>query len=275
MGTLLALASSVCYGIADYAGGLLSRRTSPAAVALVGQLGGLVLMAVAAVLLPGRPLAADLGWGALSGAGTGVGMLLLYRALARGAMSVAVPVSAVGGLAIPVLFGLALFGERPSALSGLGMALAVPALFLLARDGRPAELASSGTVDALVAGVGIAVQYLALARAQPDAGMWPVAAGRLAAALLIAPLLLRAADRWMPAPRLAAAAATGCCAALALVAYLLATREQLVTVAVVLSSLYPVLPVLLGLTVLGERLTAPQRFGLLTAGVATVLLAAG
>lgn len=61
-------------------------------------------------------------------------------------------------------------------------------------------------------------------------------------------------------------------AAAALVCYLLATREQLVVIAVVLSSLYPVVPVLLGVFALRERLSRTQAAGLGGAAAAVVLL---
>lgn len=134
----MALASAVFYGIADFAGGLLSRRAHFAAVALAGQIGGLILTLVAAPLTPGSsPGAADLGWGALSGVGTGLGMAFLYRGLSRGAMSVAVPISAVSGVGLPILAAVLVLGNRPSALSWLGITVAVPALWLVAQeDGR-------------------------------------------------------------------------------------------------------------------------------------------
>ncbi|GGP94551.1 hypothetical protein GCM10010187_07290 [Actinomadura coerulea] len=67
-------------------------------------------------------------------------------------------------------------------------------------------------------------------------------------------------------------AVNGGLAAAALVCYLLATRQQLVVVAVVLSSLYPVVPVLLGVTALRERLSRTQAAGLAGAAAAVVLL---
>src|SRR5262245_54569559 len=103
MGVVLALVSAIAYGLADYAGGLLSRRAHFATIALAGQLAGLVFACAAALLVPAGVTLADLGWGALSGVGTGVGMAFLYRGLARGDMSVVVPVTAVGGVALPVL----------------------------------------------------------------------------------------------------------------------------------------------------------------------------
>ena len=265
MGALLALASALAYGIADYAGGLLSRRVHFGTVAFLGQVGGLVFMLAVAPFVPGPVEVDGLLWGALSGVGTGVGMLFLFRGISRGAMSVVVPVSAVGGVALPVLVGVALLGDRPTVLAWTGIAVAVPALWLVARTRGPAK--PDGLTDALLASVGIAVQYLALAPV--DAGLWPMVAGRAAAALVVLPAVRGPVTAVLPS------AACGALAALALTCYLLATWHQLVTVAVVLSSLYPAVPVLLGITLLHERVTRWQVCGLVCAGTAIGLLALG
>ncbi|SCK33453.1 hypothetical protein H181DRAFT_02734 [Streptomyces sp. WMMB 714] len=304
MGALLALASAACYGVADVTGGLLSRRAHFALVALAGQAGGLVLTLLAAPAFGAATpaLSPDVAWGALSGVGTGAGMVSLYRGVSRGAMSVVVPVSAVAGVALPVAVGALLLGDRPSAPAWLGILVAVPALWLVSLErSRPgAPLLAGSSLDGLIAGAGIALQYLALAQARPSAGIWPVTAGRVTALAVIAAIavpLLAARRRSTPRPpgtpagaspgaaadapallppRYAAgAAATGMIAALALVLYLLATREQLVVIAVVLSSLYPAAPVVLGLTALGERPTRLQAAGLCAAAAATGLITAG
>ncbi|WP_329047904.1 hypothetical protein OG873_01425 [Streptomyces violaceus] len=77
MGALLALASAVCYGIVDFAGGLLSRHIRHAAVTFFGQVGGLLLACAAALLMPAAVDSTDLLWGALSGVGSGVAMRFL------------------------------------------------------------------------------------------------------------------------------------------------------------------------------------------------------
>lgn len=265
MGALLALASALAYGVADYAGGVLSRRAHFGTVAFLGQAGGLVFALAVAPFVPAHVSLTGLAWGALSGVGTGLGMLFLYRGISRGAMSVVVPVSAVGGVAIPVVAGVVLLGDRPSPLAWAGIVVAVPALWLVARTRGPAK--PDGVTDALVASVGIAVQYLALAQA--DAGLWAVVAGRVAAALVVLPAVRGPVTAVVPA------AACGAVAAVALTCYLLATWQQLVTVAVVLSSLYPAIPVLLGITLLHERLTRTQTAGLVAAAAAVGLLVAG
>ncbi|MBE8520697.1 DMT family transporter [Amycolatopsis sp. H6(2020)] len=276
MATLLALASALCYGLSDFGGGLLARRINFATVAFFGQAGALVVTAAAVPLnSTGAPAPADLVWGGLSGLGTGVGMLFLFRGLSRGAMTVVVPVSAVGGLALPVLVGVLLLGEQPSTLSWLGIAVALPALWLVSTTGGKLRLeASPALVDGLIAGVGIALQYLALAQSGPHSGLWPVLSGRVIALLTLLPLIFatHASLRLRPSATLACAA-TGVAAALALVCFLAATRLQLAVIAVALSSLYPAVPVLLGITTLHERLTRFQVAGLVGAGTSIALLA--
>jgi drug/metabolite transporter (DMT)-like permease len=267
VGVLLALMSAVAYGVADFAGGLLSRRAYFGTVALVGQLGGLVFALAVAPFVPATVTFGDLGWGALSGVGTGVGMLFLYRGLSRGDMSVVVPVSAVGAVALPVVVSVAVLGERPTVLAWAGIVVALPALWLVGRsDGGDKP---GGVGDALIASVGFAVQYLALAQA--DAGLWPVVASRLAAVLVV----LSTARRRISVRSGVGAALTGATAAFALICYLLAAREALDVVAVVLSSLYPAIPVLLGITLLRERLSRWQTVGLVAATAAVGLLAVG
>jgi drug/metabolite transporter (DMT)-like permease len=279
VGVLLGLASAVCYGLSDFTGGVLSRRAGFVAVAFAAQGGALAVTLVLARAVPAAgPAPADLGWGALSGLGTGAGMLLLFRGLGRGAMSVVVPVSAVTGVALPVLAGVTLLGEHPTVPSWLGIAVALPALWLVSRA-RPAtgEGTAAAATDGLLAGAGFALQYVALARASPAAGVWPVVAGRAVAVLAIVPLLLTAgrAERRPGLRPALAAAGTGALAGIALTLYVATTRREPLVVAVVLSSLYPVVPVLLGITALRERLSPGQAVGLLGAGAAIGLLTIG
>ncbi|PEG39555.1 hypothetical protein CQY20_10210 [Mycolicibacterium agri] len=120
------------------------------------------------------------------------------------------------------------------------------------------------------------MQYLALARATAASGLWPVVVLLAMSVALVRGQFgeqLGSFVRRMPEASAALAITAGVTAAAALAAYAVATRHQLAAVAVVLSSLYPVIPFILGVTVLRERLTAKQTAGLLAAGSATVLLA--
>ena len=276
---LLALASALCYGLVDVGGGLLARRADPERIAFVAQAGALVLTLLAAAVVPAEAVtAADLAWGGLSGAGTGIGMLFLFRGLARGGFSDVVPLASVGGVVIPVVVGVTLLGDRPSAVAWAGMVLAAPALWLLLGAGRSsdAESPSRGSGDALLASLGIAVQYLALAQADSAAGLWPLTVGRCTALAALAPFVLAGGGSVrLPLGESAAATVTGGGAALALFLYQLAADDGMLTITVVLASLYPVVPVVVGIRLYAEPLSGAKALGLAVAVAAVALLSAG
>ncbi|MFD7713248.1 EamA family transporter [Streptomyces sp. NPDC059785] len=279
MGELLALVSALLFGATHFVSGLLARRADSAAVALIGQLGGAALMLVIAPFFaaPGIGWAA-LGWGALSGVGTGVGVACLYRGISHGRFSVVVPLSDVAAVALPVLVGVALLGDRPGAVAWCGIAAAPVALWLVTRSGRADEDGdgggtASGARAGLLAGAGFALQFIALARADPAAGLWPLVTSRAASVLTLLPLVVRRPVRLHMSPRPAwGSVGAGLLGTTAIALYTLAAREQLLSVAVVLTALYPAIPVLLGVTVLRERLTRARTLGLVCAAAAIALI---
>src|SRR5215218_541179 len=133
IGLILALTAAVAYGASDFVGGSGSRKHSPWAVVLIGQLCGAALMVACGLLAPANPRAADLAWALLAGAGSATGSIFLYRGLSRGRMGLVAPVSAVGAAVLPVLVGVAL-GERPTWLAWLGVLVALPGIWLVSRE---------------------------------------------------------------------------------------------------------------------------------------------
>ncbi|CAM5550391.1 MULTISPECIES: EamA family transporter [Streptomyces] len=278
MSETLALASALCFGVTHFANGLVSRRVDGITVALYAQLAGTAVALVAALSSAGgSATAGDYGFGALSGVGTGVGVAFLYRAMSQGQMSVVVPVSDVGAVALPVLVGVALLGERPAAAAWVGIAAAVPALWLVSQAGPSPGGGPSGTAGvpaALAASAGFGVQFLAMAQVGAGGGLWPVVVSRVASVLVIAAVLvLYRSPVTMPGRPAAVAAAAGAVGTVAIILYLAATRHQLMAVATVLSALYPAIPVLLALVFLHERLTRWQAAGLVCAAAAIALIA--
>ncbi|WP_262705500.1 MULTISPECIES: DMT family transporter [Streptomyces] len=322
MGELLAVASALCFGTTHFLNGLVSRDRHGVTVAACAQAGGTVVSLVPVLLTQGADAPPSaLGWGALSGLGTGVGVACLYWSMNRGPMSVVVPVSDVTAVGLPVLAGIALLGDRPSPPALTGIALGLPALWLVSRgsrggsrepsrpheprgprvpyEARPgpgpghapgfgsghapghgpghgpgADRLRPAVVLALVAGVGLALHFFALARIPASAGWWPVVVSRaVSVAVILALLPATGASLRLPRRAAAVAAVAGALGTLATILYLLATRQELLSVAVVLSALYPAVPVLLALTFLRERITRPQAVGLLGAGLAIGLIA--
>jgi drug/metabolite transporter (DMT)-like permease len=278
MAVLLALASAATYGAADFLGGLSSRRAPAVAVTLVSQAAGLVVLLGAVAVLGGAPTRADLAWGAASGLAGGAGLLLLYRGLAGGTMSVVAPITAVCAAAVPVGAGLAM-GERPSALALTGVVVALLAIVLVSREEAPAA-APRGPVTAavrtaLLAGVAFGLFFVLLGRTGDDAGLWPLVAARGGSIALLA-VIGQVAGEPLRVPRaaLGGVLAAGILDMTANVLYLLAVREGLLSLVAVLSSLYPASTVLLATVVLRERLHPVQRTGLAAAAAAVALIAA-
>ncbi|KUI18844.1 multidrug DMT transporter permease [Mycobacterium lehmannii] len=274
----LALCAAVVFGLVHFFSGLLARRADSWAVAFYGQIGGTIVVAVAAMFWPAPQLTLEsFAWGAFSGIGTGIGVAFLYRGMSTGRMSVVVPLSDVGAVALPVLVGVVLLGDRPTALAWVGVIAALPALWLVSRTRTASSpRAETGTLDGLIAGAGFAVQFIAISRIDLDAGLWPILAARILAAVTIVPLGLHShADLRVPRRLVLPACVVGAAGSVAIILYLLATQDQLLALATVLAALYPAIPVVLAMIFLHERLSRPQTVGLTLTGASIALISLG
>ncbi|MGI8699900.1 MAG: EamA family transporter [Nocardioidaceae bacterium] len=277
MGIILGLLAAVCYGASDFAGGVGGRRSSSEAVAILSQPLALLAAVLAAVLLGGaRPGVGTLGWGALSGLGSGVGTIALYRGLSVGRMGVVAPVSAVLAAGIPAVVGLST-GDSLSTLRLSGLVLALPGIALISRqpssDERPDR---TGVAEALVAGVGFALLFIGLARAGTGSGAWPLVAGQVVAVgtvLLLGLGLGSARGTWRAAA--GPAVMTGILGGLATLLYLAATGRGDLSVVAVLTSLYPAVTILLARLLLREQWARIQVVGLGLSVVAICLISVG
>lgn len=284
MAYLLALASALLYGAADFTGGLATRRAATIPVVISSQFSGMVLLALLLPILPGSsPSRTDLLWGVAAGLTGGGGVALLYRALAIGRMAVVAPTTAVCAVVIPVVAAM-LLGERPGGLAVLGIAVGIGSIVLVSQQTDATSGAAQSGASGLPPGVGIALVsgvligffFLSLAQTAPSAGMWPILAARITSVTLFAAAALVRGIPLAPArPALWLALAGGMVDMLANAAYLLAARGGQLSLVVTLSSLYPASTVLLARVLLGERLNARQLGGVGCALAAIVLIVIG
>jgi drug/metabolite transporter (DMT)-like permease len=275
-GILLALASALAYGAADFIGGVGSRRYSSWQVVLVGQAAGALVMLVAGLMLPGSPAALDFAWALLAGLGSATGSIFLFRGLARGRMGLVAPISAVGAAVLPVLVGVA-FGERPSWLVWVGVLAALPGIWLVSRENTPEQPAGKrgALIDGAIAGLGFGVLFIALGQISADAGLLPLAANQLIGAILTIAAAASLRQPWRPGRGVIGwGSASGVLGALGTLAFTVATGTTSLGIAGVLASLYPAITVLLAAVVLGERIGTGQRtgIGICTLAVATLAL---
>ncbi|MGA2642135.1 MAG: DMT family transporter [Spirochaetia bacterium] len=278
MGILLAGLSALMYGAGDFCGGLAARKMPVVTVLLFSQLVGFLAAAAAALAFRQPfPDRADLLWGSAAGLCGAAGLAALYRALATTPVAVASPVAAVTGAAIPVILGLVI-GERPGSLAWVGIALAVPAIVLLAagpserdRRGAARRAAFLGTA----AGIGFGLFFFTISRTSAASGLWPLAAARLSTISLVAVFAILARRTLRPVREgFSIVLLSGALDMGANIAFLLASRIGLLSITAVVTSLYPGPTVLLAVIFFRERLTVPRLLGLALAmaGVACISL---
>jgi drug/metabolite transporter (DMT)-like permease len=287
---MLGLVAAVLYGTGDFLGGQATRQAGALVVlALAETAGVIVALPAAAAMSPGTVSLAGLAWGISAGLIGGAGLILFYKALAAGPMSVAAPISALVATVLPVAIALA-EGERPGPGVYVGAALCLAAIVLTSFGGQTGSAHRSSAAPPRAAGPGRALRYASAAgvsfglyflliRNSGQSGeLWAVAAGRIGE--LAAVLIVAAALRRSPLPRgvsgrlLLAAAGAGAIDVVATISYVAATRTGLFGLAVVLASLYPGITVLLARVMLGERLRWTQRTGLGLAAIGIILVAA-
>jgi len=276
MAVLLSLLAALSYGLADFCGGMASKRASVWGVALLASVAGSVLVLAASVVMGGDSTGADIWWGSAAGVGNGFGTLFLYRGLSSGRMGVVAPVSGVGAAVIPVVVGV-LLGERPAALVWAGIVLALPAIWLVAREPTGPSVASpGGLVDGGLAGLGFGFLFVALGQVSEDAGLAPLAADQIVSAVVIVLVASMLRQPWRPRrPAVLGGVLAGTLSVGATLCFLLATRVGFLSVTSVLTSLYPAFTVLLAATVLRELVHRAQAVGLLMCAVAVSFVAAG
>ncbi len=269
------LASALAWGIADFGGGLSSRRATLFGVVLVSQVSGLIV-ALGLAISRGEPWPApvDVGWSALSGLVGAAGILALYGGLASGRMGVVAPVAGVIGASVPVLAGIVLEGlPQPIVLAGIGLAIAAVVLVSRVADvggGR------SGIELGLIAGVCIGLFNVTISRVDESLVFGPVSILRTVAIVLIAAVALIARrPARVPARLLPVVALIGVLDMLGVAAFLFAEQTGPLAVASILSSLYPVTTVILAAVFLSERVTRHHAIGVVTAAVAILLIDAG
>lgn len=288
MAALLALASAATFSLADFLGGVASRRAHELMIAMLSQVAGLLVLAVVLPLGSAVPSTPALAWGLVAGIGGAGGLVAYFRALAIGPMGITAPLAAVVGAAVPITVGLSL-GERPSGLAMVGVALGVAAAALVSRQAAdaseeagahladrdaahdPARL-RHGLAAAAIAGLLFGLFFVALDQAPDEGGLWPLLGARAAGIGLLAALLARRRPSAPDGATLRVGLLSGLLDMVANVFFLLATQQGMLVIVSVLASLYPVGVVLLARVVLREWLGRAQWVGVGLAIVATVLI---
>jgi drug/metabolite transporter (DMT)-like permease len=278
---LLALLASGFIGISDFLGGTASRTHSPLQVTVVLHVATIATLLPIAIVLGASDLTPhDVALGAASGLVTGVAYVGFFAAIGHGRIGIVVPVSAAMTALLPTAFGIA-EGNALSRLTAVGVACALVSIPLIAYEAGDDEASSEDwTVVRQIAvsvlcGVGFGAFFVCIGHTSRGAGLWPTVGNLAVAATVTGAIAL--ARGVIPGsgsiPRLAVAG--GVALGAADTCLTTALQRGPLTVASVLGNLYPLVTIVLGVALLGERIRRWQGTGIALAISGVVMIAAG
>jgi drug/metabolite transporter (DMT)-like permease len=273
------VAAVFIWGTSDFAGGYASKRANAFVFTAFSHLCAFALMLVIAIAQHGAfPSWTSIAWALAAGGSGGFALAIFYRALAGGQMGLTAPIAALLGAAIPTMVDVAIEGA-PSRWSIAGFVLAVLAIWLITRpepQGQNDETGHpKGVVAAALAGVGFAGFYLCVHQASGSAS-WIAAITRIGsfATTAVAVLATRAPVK-LDRSALALGTLAGFFDILGSTLFIYASQRGRLDEAVVITSLYPAVTVLLARLFLHEHFSRWKFVGLLAALAAVPLISAG
>jgi drug/metabolite transporter (DMT)-like permease len=268
-----ALAATFAWGVSDFLGGYASRRTNAFLLTTITHVSGTTLMVLLAMLFRSPvPPRHDMVWAVIAGLFGGVALAVFYRALSQGNMGLTAPISAVLGAAIPTAFGIFLEGI-PAPVHILGFLSACTGIWLISRaegpEGRPHGLGA-----AFLAGIGFAGYFLCIKEAGDGSIFWIAGIARFVSFLTTATIVL-ATRQFRPIHRtgIAWGIAAGVLDISGSAMFIRASQTGRLDTAVLISSLYPAITVLLARLFLDEHFSRWRLVGLLAALLAVPMIA--
>lgn len=274
MPLILALVSSLMWGIADFVGGLASKKTPAMVVVGFAQLVGLIIMVGIGLLGGFHWNAAAVPWAIASGMSGFIGLNFFYMALARGRMGIVSPIASLGAL-VPLSAGL-ISGDTPSNIQLIGVIFAIVGIVLASGPELSGGADFRPVLFAVGAAFGFGICLWTIAQGSSHSVVTTMTLMRLTSVAIAALSLtatrtvfdVRSID-W----RLVLVA--GAFDVLANVTFGLATTGDLLSLVSVLGSLYPVATVLLAWAILKERLQPIQYVGVAAALAGVAAIAGG
>jgi uncharacterized membrane protein len=275
---LFGLSAALGWGAGDFTGGLASRKTGAYRAVLYSEVIGVVVLFFILVV-SGESMPNFKVWllSMVAGAIGTFGLILLYRAMTTGLMSVAAPVSALLAAILPVLVGIFKDGV-PKILTVIGFGFALFAIWMISQSkGGVTDILAhlSDLKLPLLAGIGFGSYFILMHEAtSTGATVWPMVASRTGGMLLIGAYMLIAHISWKVEDTSAWPMLTlnGILDISGNIFFILAGQAGRLDVAAVLSSLFPGATVVLAWIFLKERLSRNQWIGIVSALIAIVLM---
>jgi len=274
LAALLALAASFTWGTSNYLAGVETRTRSVWHVAALSQIAAAAAAAICLVAATqGPPGGWDLFLLIVTGIATAAGLVMFYKALAIGTMSVVSPIIAAQVL-IPVAAGI-LLGERPGLHAYAGMVLTIGGVVLISwtRRGTRDHVARKAVILAVLTAVAWGFMLLIYGTTGKENPVWTVFDTRLTSAVVLAGyVLLTGRGLSLKGQNVPVLAAIGILLAVANFLFIVATGIGYLSVTSILGSLSPVVVTIYAQVLLHERLATRQWAGFVAVFAGIVLL---
>lgn len=276
LSSLFGLLSALTWGAGDFVGGIVSRRAGAYRAAFYGEFTGIFFLAVMLVIFPeSLPDWKVWAWSITAGAVGAFGLLLLFRAMVEGQMSVAAPVSALMAAVMPVVASAFIEG-LPKPIKYLGFFLALVAIWLISRDDGHRQKFHLHLADLqvpLLSGVCFGAYFILMNQGSRETTIWPMVAARSAGSLILVFFAIANHQITLPHRNIAPLILLNAAGDIAgNTFFILSGQVGRLDIASVLGSLYPGTTVLMAGLLLHERLNRSQWLGILMALTAIALM---
>ncbi|RLC02410.1 MAG: hypothetical protein DRH34_07440 [Deltaproteobacteria bacterium] len=265
------------WGIADFIGGLKSRDLPTLSILMISSLTGTFLLGGILLLLK-SPLPSDplILWAIPAGFIGIAAMFMLYRSLAVGSMAILAPISATG-VVLPVIWGI-FFGDTLSGLCILGMVLAILGSLLAVMEydtKRKSKKLTQGIGLAAGSAFFVGLYFITMDTACTHHPIWASMIMRSSALIIFIPLLLiKTVTVNIGKVQLPYILLMGAMDTMAAFCFALATSKGMLSQVAVISSLYPVVTIVLSAAITGERIQKVQFSGVVLALAGVTLISA-
>lgn len=273
LGILFALMAAATWGTGDFSGGVAVKGTDQFRVVFVMVIPGILILALLAVAFhEPLPSSRDVLWSAGAGTCGALGIAALYRGLSIGSAATVAPTAAVLGAGLPMAFGSLLIG-LPGPARMAGFLLAMAGIWLVSRTaGGHAKGDSQGVAHAIIAGTGFGSYFILMGQVEHGLVFCPLTCAKISALGITLLILLVRREGIPRLPGSPLALLAGVFDAGGNAFYMLARQYTRIDVAAVLSSMYPIVTVILAGVVLKQKVSPAQWCGITLCMAAIALI---
>ncbi|MFW9928597.1 MAG: EamA family transporter [Candidatus Thorarchaeota archaeon] len=270
---IFGLTSAITFGSGDFAGGFATKKNNVFIVLVISQIAGLILLILLALIIGENILFDQMIFGSLSGIFGGLGLLAFYRGLAIGNMAVVAPITAVIAPLLPLIFNLF---SNPSYtfFQILGFILALISIWMVSSTKSEGNVSFLDVKLAILAGLGFGLFLIFINLASTlSSYFFPLIFARIASITMVFIIILITKQPSEITPKsVLIISLAGIFDTLGNVFFVLSSIYGRLDIASILTSMGPVVTIILASTIIKEKITRMQLVGIFLALTSIILI---